>query len=98
MAMRDGYSATLAHWRPHESNFTNLSGEAWSDLLRQPGSLHCIPCTTHRPLLDWDTFRDDDRALRIGTDIFLAPPFSTPRFGPKGLTSPNPSLTLSPCR
>ena len=45
------------------------------DLLLQPGSPHYTPCTTpHRPM-DLGTFRADDRALQIDTDIVLALPF-----------------------
>ena len=57
------------------STSTDQNEAVLPDLLLQPGSPHYTPCTTpHRPM-DLGTFRADDRALQIDTDIVLALPF-----------------------
>jgi hypothetical protein len=46
------------------------------DLLLLPVFPHCTPCIAPRRQADGDTFRHDDRASWIDTDIFLAQSFS----------------------
>jgi hypothetical protein len=58
-----------------DAHVSDQIGEAWPDLLLQPGSPHCTPCTTLRRLGGWDTVQAYGRGLQIDTDIVLASPF-----------------------